>query len=158
MVVLAASLGGAVGAPATPVYLGRPAARGEQPNRNRVDDHRWPPHPARHSPADHRALPGQQLVLITVAAGAGLTVGVAVDLDVQRLPQDHLPFVVHSITVMITAMVTRDLALPAPSGGGLVALLASSYLSYYLRRAAPGRCQARRASSATPTMISWPAL
>jgi hypothetical protein len=30
------------------------------------------------------------LVLIIVAAGAGLTVGVAVDLDVQRLPQDHL--------------------------------------------------------------------
>jgi hypothetical protein len=29
--------------------------------------------------------------LITVAAGAGLIVGVAVDLDVQRLPQDHLP-------------------------------------------------------------------
>jgi hypothetical protein len=33
------------------------------------------------------------LVLIIVAAGAGLTTGVAVDLDVQRLPQDHLPFV-----------------------------------------------------------------
>jgi hypothetical protein len=36
------------------------------------------------------------LVLIIVAAGAGLTVGVAVDLDVYRLPQDHLPFVGHS--------------------------------------------------------------
>jgi hypothetical protein len=32
-------------------------------------------------------------VLITVAAGAGLIVGVAVDLDVQRLPQDHPPIV-----------------------------------------------------------------
>ena len=31
MVVLAASLGGAVGAPATPVYLGRPAARENSP-------------------------------------------------------------------------------------------------------------------------------
>jgi hypothetical protein len=30
---------------------------------------------------------------IIVAAGAALTVGVAVDLDAQRLPQDHLPFV-----------------------------------------------------------------
>ena len=62
-------------------------------------------------------------MLIIVAAGAGLTVGVAVDLDVQRLPQDHLPFVAHSITVMIMAMVTRDLALPAPSGGGPVAVV-----------------------------------
>ena len=34
-----------------------------------------------------------QLVLIILAAGAGLTVGVAVDLDVQQLPQDHLPLV-----------------------------------------------------------------
>jgi hypothetical protein len=59
---------------------------------------------------------------------------------------------------MITAMVTRDLALPAPSGGGPVAVVGFDHLNYYLRRAAPERCQARRASSATPTMISWPAL
>jgi hypothetical protein len=45
--------------------------------------------------ADHPAS-GQQLVLIIVATGAGLTVGVAVDLDVQRLTQDHLTFVGHS--------------------------------------------------------------
>jgi hypothetical protein len=32
-------------------------------------------------------------VLIIVAASAGLTAGVAVDLDMQRLAQDHLPFV-----------------------------------------------------------------
>jgi hypothetical protein len=31
--------------------------------------------------------------LIIVAAGAGLTMGVAVDLDAQSLPPDHLPFV-----------------------------------------------------------------
>jgi hypothetical protein len=37
----------------------------------------------------------QQLVLIIVAAGTGLTAGVAVDLDLQRLPQDHLSFVEH---------------------------------------------------------------
>jgi hypothetical protein len=34
---------------------------------------------------------------------------------------------------MITAMVTRDLALPAPSGGGPVAVLGFQHLSYYLR-------------------------
>jgi hypothetical protein len=32
-------------------------------------------------------------VLIIVADGAGLIVGVAVDLDVQRRAQDHLPIV-----------------------------------------------------------------
>ena len=37
------------------------------------------------------------------------------------------------VTVMITAMVTRDLALPAPSGGGPVAVVGFDYLSYYLR-------------------------
>jgi hypothetical protein len=47
----------------------------------------------------------------------------AADFDVLRLAQDHLPFAAHSITVMITAMVPRDLALPAPSGGGLAALV-----------------------------------
>jgi hypothetical protein len=31
----------------------------------------------------------------------------AVDLDVRRLPQDHLSFVAHLITVMIKARVTR---------------------------------------------------
>ena len=41
----------------------------------------------------HLLIIQRPLVLIIVAAGAGLTVGVAVDLDVQRLPQDHLPFV-----------------------------------------------------------------
>ena len=40
--------------------------------------------------------------------------------------------VAHTITVIIKAMVTRDLA--RPSGGVLVALLASSYLSYQVRR------------------------
>ena len=47
------------------------------------------------------------------------------------------------VTVMITAMVTRDLALPAPPVAAQSPLLDSSYLSYYLRRAAPERCQAR---------------
>ena len=47
-------------------------------------------------PADHPAPAQQPLVLITVAAGAGLTVGVAVDLDVQRRPQDHPPYAGHS--------------------------------------------------------------
>src|SRR5687767_13279590 len=88
MVMLAASLGSAIGAQATPGYLGRPAAQETSPTGNRVDDHRWPPHPARHSPADQPA----PISVDHVAAGAGLTVGVAVDLDVQRLPQDHLPF------------------------------------------------------------------
>jgi hypothetical protein len=32
-------------------------------------------------------------VLIAIAAGAGLIVGVALDLDVQRRAQDHLPIV-----------------------------------------------------------------
>jgi hypothetical protein len=64
-----------------------------------------------------------RLVLIIVAAGASLTVVAAVDLDVQRLPQDHLPFAAHTIAVMITARVTRDLALPAPSGGGPAAVV-----------------------------------
>ena len=42
-VVLAASLGGAVGALAVPDHIGRPAAGrvGKQPNRNRVDDHSY---------------------------------------------------------------------------------------------------------------------
>jgi hypothetical protein len=104
MVVLAASPGQAPVRQRHLSTLGRPAARESQPNRNQVDDHRWPPHPARHPPADHPA-PGQQLVLITVAAGAGMTVAVAVDLDVQRLPQDHLPIAAHTITVMSMAMV-----------------------------------------------------
>jgi hypothetical protein len=78
-------------------------------------------------------------VLIIVAAGAGLTVVAALGLEVQRLPQDHLPIAAHTITVMITAMVTRDLALPASSGGGPVAVVVGfDYLSYYLRRGAPG--------------------
>jgi hypothetical protein len=55
---------------------------------------------------------------------------------------------------MITAMVTRDLALAAPSGGGPVAVVGFDYLSYYLRRVRLRRCQARRTSSATPTVIS----
>jgi hypothetical protein len=62
-------------------------------------------------------------VLISVAAGAGLTVVAAVDLDVQRLPQDHLPLVAHSITGMITAMAARDQALLGPCNGGLVAFV-----------------------------------
>jgi hypothetical protein len=54
------------------------------------------------------------------------------------------------VTVMITAIVTRDLALPAPSGGGPVAVVVGfDYLSYYLRRVPPGRSQARRTASAT---------
>jgi hypothetical protein len=91
-VVLAASPGETAGAAATPDSLGRPAA-GNQPNRSRVDDHRWPPHPARHSPADHRARARQSLVLINIAARTGWTLVVAVGLDLQRLPQDHLPIV-----------------------------------------------------------------
>jgi hypothetical protein len=35
---------------------------------------------------------------------------------------------------MITAMVTRDLGLPAPSVAAQPPLLAFDYLSYYLRR------------------------
>jgi hypothetical protein len=66
-------LGGAVGAQATPVCLGGPEALGEQPSRNRVDDHRWPSHPARHSLLINELLPGQQLVLIIVTAGGGPT-------------------------------------------------------------------------------------
>jgi hypothetical protein len=62
------------------------------------------------------------------------------------------------VTVMITAMATPDMALPAPSGAAQSPLLDSSYLSYYLRRAAPGRCQARRSSRATPRMTRSPAL
>jgi hypothetical protein len=74
-------------------------------------------------------VPGQQLVLIIVAAGAGLTLGVAVGLDVQRLPQDHLPFVAHTIAVMIMAMATRDLAQPAPSVAAQSPLLLASTTS-----------------------------
>jgi hypothetical protein len=59
--------------------------------------------------------------LVNVSAGAGLTVIAAVDLDVQRLPQDHLWLVAYSITAMITAMVKGDQALLGPCGGGLVA-------------------------------------
>jgi hypothetical protein len=61
--------------------------------------------------ADHRLVPGQYLVLIIVAAGGSPTTVAAVDLDVRRLPQDHLSFVARSITVMIKARVMRDLAL-----------------------------------------------
>jgi hypothetical protein len=92
-------------------------------------------------------------VLIIVAAGAGQTVAVAVDLDVQRLPQDHLPIAAHTITVMIMAMVRVIWPCQRPPAAAQSPLLDSSYLSYYLRRAAPGRCQARRTSSATPTMV-----
>ena len=63
-----------------------------------------------------------KLVLIIVAAGASLTVVAAVDLDVQRLPQDYFRLST-LVTVMITARVTRDLALPAPSRGGPVAVV-----------------------------------
>jgi hypothetical protein len=53
----------------------------------------------------------------------------------------------HDNAVMITAMVTRVLTLPAPSGGGPVAVIVGfDCFRCYLRRAAPGRCQARRAS------------
>jgi hypothetical protein len=41
----------------------------------------------------HLLIKQRPLVMIIVATGAGLTTGVAVDLHVQRLPQDHLPFV-----------------------------------------------------------------
>jgi hypothetical protein len=47
----------------------------------------------RHIRGTHLLIKQRPLVLIIVAAGAGLSTGVAVDLDVQRLPQDHLPFV-----------------------------------------------------------------
>jgi hypothetical protein len=54
-------------------------------------------------------------VLITVAAGAGLTVVVAVDLDVQRLLQDHLfRWSVQLIAMMNAGLATRDLAVPTP--------------------------------------------
>jgi hypothetical protein len=76
-------------------------------------------------------------VLINVAAGAGLIVSAAIDLDAQRLPQDHLPIAAHTITVMIMAMATRDLALPAPLCGSPVAVVVGfDHLSYYLRRCA----------------------
>src|SRR5687767_13279592 len=61
----------------------------------------------------------------------------------------------HSNTVMITATVTRDLALPAPP----VAAQSPFWLpapQLLPPRAAPGRSQARRAFSAPPTLISWP--
>jgi hypothetical protein len=98
-------------------------------------------------------------VSIIVAAGAALTVGVAVDLDAQRRPQDHLPIVAHTVAMMIMAMATPDLALPAPSCGGPVAVVVGfDYLSHDLRRAAPERCQALRTSSATPNDDQGPAL
>jgi hypothetical protein len=46
-------------------------------------------------------VPGQHVVLIIVAAGGGPTLVAAADLDLRRLPQDHLSFVACSITVMI---------------------------------------------------------
>ena len=92
-------------------------------------------------------------MLINVAVGAGLIVSAAIDLDAQRLPQDHLPILAHSITVMIMAMVTRDLALPAPCVAAQSPLLLASTTSATTCGAAPGRCQARRTSSATPTMV-----
>ena len=55
IVMLAASLGDAVGAPGDTCLPWATGVWGEQPSRNRVDDHRWPPHPARHSPAGPRA-------------------------------------------------------------------------------------------------------
>jgi hypothetical protein len=64
-------------------------------------------------------------VLIIVAAGGGPTVVAAVDLAVRRLPQDHLSFVARSVTVMIKARVTRDLALlrRAPNDDQLAGLV-----------------------------------
>jgi hypothetical protein len=71
-------------------------------------------------------------VLIIVAAGGGPTVVAAVDLDVRRLPQDHLSFVARSITVMIKARVMRHLALlgrptmmssPASCGASIISCL-----------------------------------
>jgi hypothetical protein len=58
-------------------------------------------------------VPGQKLVLITVAPLAQASTAVAaVELDVQRLPQDHLPLAAHHpLAMVIMAMVTRDLAL-----------------------------------------------
>ena len=95
--------------------------RAKQPNRNQLDDH-----------GGRHIRGGTPLLIISVravtrvdhrrAAGAGLTVGVAVDLDVQRLPQDYFRLST-LVTVMITARVTRDLALPAPSRGGPVAVV-----------------------------------
>jgi hypothetical protein len=61
-------------------------------------------------------------VLIIVAAGAALTVGVA--LTSTRSDRHKIIFRLSTrVTVMITAMVTRDLALPASSGGGTVAVV-----------------------------------
>jgi hypothetical protein len=122
---------------------------GNQPNRDRVDDHRWPPHPAQHSPANHPA-PGQELVLIIVASGAGLTTGVAVDPDVQRLPADHC-----------RAHDNGDDHGDGDARSGPASARRRPSrrccwlddLSYYLRRAAPGPCRARRISSATPTIV-----
>jgi hypothetical protein len=61
---------------------------------------------------------------------------------------------------MITAMMTRDLALPAPDGGPAAVVVGFDDLSYDLRRAALrlGDLKPRRTSSATPMMITWPAL
>jgi hypothetical protein len=56
-------------------------------------------------------LPDQRSVDQRCAASYTHRTVVAVHLDVQRLPQDHLLFVVHSITVMIKAIVIRVQAL-----------------------------------------------
>ena len=125
--------------------------RAKQPNRNQLDDH-----------GGRHIRGGTPLLIISVRAvtrvdhrrAAGLTVGVAVDLDVQRLPQDYFRLST-LVTVMITARVTRVWLCQRPPVAAQSPLLDSSYLSYQLRRAAPGRCQARRASRATPRMIRW---
>jgi hypothetical protein len=121
-VMLAASLGGAVSMPSTPVYPSRRAAWGEQPNRNRVHDHSWPPHPAR----------GTHLLIIQRPGISSCRSSSQLALPwpwVSRLtstPSDCHKIIFRlstRVTVMLTAMVTRDLALPTPSGGGPVAVV-----------------------------------
>jgi hypothetical protein len=154
--MLAASLGGVVGAPGDTCLPWATGVWGEQPIRNRVDDH-GPPHSARRSLQIIEFMPRQQLVLIIVAPLRWPDRGCRGYLDVQLLPQDHLPFVAHSIIVMIMAKVTLDLALLGRCGGGLVTLVGFELPSYYLRAPASAMSSLARFYS-RPTMISWPAL
>jgi hypothetical protein len=80
--------------------------------------------------------------VIILAAGAGLTVGVAVDLNVRRLPQIIFRLFADTIPVMIMAVVTHDLALPAPSSGGPVAVV-----GFQLSQLLPAACCAWAMSS-----------
>jgi hypothetical protein len=71
IVMLAASLGDAVGEPGDTCLPWATGVWGEQPSRNRVDDYKWP-RIRRGTPLLVLELvPGKQLVLIIVAAGGG---------------------------------------------------------------------------------------